>query len=111
MVPLQFAWAPAESTPALVNVASNQVVDLGFLAEGDPHFVPRLCVLLNDFQGFVGQNECVRFSLEIAADGCNSRHYQVFEVAWNGCWSDNLDQMAQNLTIREVVPDEGLTKR
>jgi hypothetical protein len=106
VVPLQFVWSPGGFEPPLANVASDQTLDLGFLTDGDVHFVPRLYVLLDDFEGFVAQNECVRFSLEIVADGYRSQRYQVFEVAWNGRWSDNLDQMAQNLKIREIVPDE-----
>ena len=60
----------------------------------------------NDFQGHVGRDECVRFSLEIAADGYTAKRYQVFEVAWNGRWTDNLDHMSQNLVIREVTPHD-----
>ena len=44
----------------------------------------------------------MRYALEITADGFSAKHLQVFEVAWNGQWNDNLDVMSRNLTIKEV---------
>ncbi len=100
-VPMQFVWAPSGFTPPLVNIVSEQILDFGHLAEGAPRFIPSLYVLLSDFEGFVGSEQSVRFSLQIEADGYAARQYQVFEVAW----SDNLDEMAQHLRIREVTSE------
>jgi hypothetical protein len=40
---------------------------------------------------------------QIVAEGYTSKRYHVFEVAWNGEWSDNLDEMSRNLTIQEIT--------
>jgi hypothetical protein len=106
-VPVPFVWAPAEFSPPAVSVPSEQILDFGLIAENSQYFLPRLYVTPNDFQGSVGAQEAVRYSLEVLADGYASRQYQVFEVSWNGRWTDNLDQMSQNLVIREIhVGDE-----
>jgi hypothetical protein len=102
-VPPQYVWAPAGFTPAIVTITKEQIFDFGALVEGDDSFKPVLYFRPNNFQGDVSANEAVRYSLEIIADGYNSTRYQVFEVAWDGNWSDNLDDMSRSLTIREVT--------
>lgn len=98
-----FIWTPAEITPQAINLAREQAFDFGFLQENGQDFRPVLNITPNNFQGFVRANQKIRFSLQVYADNYISEKYQVFEVAWNGNWSDNMDTMAQNLTIREIV--------
>jgi len=105
-VPAQFVWAPAELTPAVITLTKEQVIDFGCLEEDDQHSRPVLYSYPNNFQGFVGANEAVRYCLEIVADGYDSKKYQVFEVAWDGKWSDNLDKMSESLTIREIAQNK-----
>lgn len=105
-VPPQFVWAPASFTPAVVTVTKEQIFDFGSLIEGDSQFKPVLYFYPNNFQGFVAANEAVRYSLEVVAEGYNSNRYQVFEIAWDGTWSDDLDQMSRSLTIREITDIE-----
>jgi hypothetical protein len=101
-VPMQYVWSPARLTPPLVNVSKEWYIDFGRLTEGGPHFEPTLYWYPNNFQGYVRKDEAVRYCLQVLADGFVSERYHVFEVAWNGEWDDNLDNMAQNLTIREI---------
>lgn len=108
-VPFQFMWAPFESTPALVTIQKEQVLDFGFImepaAQGSQttQFVPALYSYPNDFRGYVGPGEAVRYSLEIEADSYLSPTYAVVEVAWDGRWLPDLDKMSQSLVIREVA--------
>lgn len=101
-VPQQYIWSPAEFTPVLQTVHREAVFDLGYIEEGGDTFTSRLYSVPNDFEGFVGPNEAVRFSMEVVADKYISEIYQVFEVAWNGKWSEKLDEMENNLTIKEI---------
>ena len=55
------------------------------------------------FEGFVGADECMRYHLEIVSDEFISKTCQVFEVAWDGQWNDDMDNMQQHLTVREVT--------
>ncbi len=104
-VPAQFVWAPAELFPLLINITNEQIIDFGRVAENSNQFEPVLYSYANNFPGYVGPNEAARYLLEIVADGYHSVSPQVFEVGWNGTWSDNLDQMSRNLTITEVTND------
>jgi hypothetical protein len=97
-----FIWTPAEITPQAINLVKEHAFDFGFLAENDTEFKPVLNIIPNNFQGFVRAGQKVRFSLQASADNFLTEKYQVFEVAWNGQWSDNLDNMTQNITIREI---------
>lgn len=103
-VPRQYWWAPSESTPTEVSVPKEHVFDLGFLHE-DPAavFTPTLYSQPNDFPGFVGINESVRYSLAISADNFHSKTYQVFEVSWDGQWDASPEIMAKHLTVREIL--------
>ena len=105
-VPSQYVWAPAEFTPPVIALSTQQILDFGRVVEGGDIFEPVLYITPNNFQGFVARNEAVRYALEISADGYVAKQYQVFEVAWNGLWTDNLDQMEQNLVIREIVEQQ-----
>ena len=97
-----YIWTPAEITPQAINLAKEQAFDFGFLAEGGTEFRSVLNIIPNNFQGFVQSGQKIRFSLQPYADNYITETYQVFEVAWNGKWSDNMDIMSQNLTIREI---------
>jgi len=101
-VPPQFVWAPAELTPIVIDFSGEQVIDFGRIVEGGNRFEPTLYGCPNDFLGFVGPNEAVRYQLQAIAEGSPIGLPFVCEVAWNGEWSDNLDTMERNLTIREV---------
>jgi hypothetical protein len=41
--------------------------------------------------------------LEIAADNFHQPQGQLFEVAFNGICSEDMDEMSRNLAIREVT--------
>ncbi|MHC4533809.1 MAG: hypothetical protein ACYS6K_07650 [Planctomycetota bacterium] len=102
-VPGHFVWAPAGLTPAFITLTNEQVLDFGRLTENSEEFQPVLYSYVNNFPGFVKANEAVRYCLEVTADDYSKKNYQVFEVAWDGKWSDNLDEMNQSLTIREII--------
>ena len=98
----QFVWAPAELTPIVIDLSGEQVIDFGRVVEAGNRFEPVLYGYPNDFRGYVAPNEAVRYRLQAVADGSGVGPPQVYEVAWNGEWNDNLDVMVQNLMIRVV---------
>jgi hypothetical protein len=102
-----FIWAPAELTPPVINLSHEQTLDFGRVIENDDKFSPVLNLYPNNFDGVVKKDECVRYSLEVVAEGFKTNRLQVFEVAWNGKWSDNLDTMSNNLTIKEIKENDG----
>jgi hypothetical protein len=102
-VPLYFVWAPAEITPPVITLVNEQILDFGYVTENGTRFVPTLYSYSNNFQGFVGPNEAVRFHIAIEATNFSSLQNQVFEVAWDGVWSHEREAMAQHLRIREIA--------
>ena len=101
-VPVIYIWAPSEITPPYITLRNEHVLDFGRVNQGDNRFFPLLLSCTNNFEGFVRPNDAVRFGLEIVSDNFMSKQLQIFEVAWNGQWNDNLDTMGQNLQIREI---------
>lgn len=92
-VPLQYVWSPSEFSPALQSVKIEEVLDFGFIRKNEVKFFPALYHISGNFRGFVLPNESVRYSLQIVADNYVSSNYYIFEVSWNGEWSDNPNDM------------------
>ena len=101
-VPLQFVWAPAEMMPTVVSIQHEQILDFGVVTEGDKVFMPKLYSYSNNFRGFIGSNEAIRYSLQIVSDSFVSERFQVFEVAYDGAWSPVATEMQTHLVIREI---------
>lgn len=97
-----FRWTPAELTGLTLDISHEQIFDFGRVLEGGNRFEPTLSIYPNNFNGFVTTNTVIRYTLKIVAEGYESQNPQIFEVAWNGNWSDNMDIMTQNLTIQEI---------
>ncbi|WP_289022483.1 hypothetical protein [Desulfobacter postgatei] len=102
VVPPQMVWAPASFAPILATITTEQILDLGLIVEGQDKYSPALYSTPNNFAGFVRKDEAVRYELSIEADNYSSRKYQVFEVAWDGEWAFEPEEMAKHLRIREV---------
>lgn len=103
-VPPQFVWAlmgPKASDE--LTITNERVFDLGRVQENGNGFEPSLYVYPNNFSGFVRKGEAVRYGLEINASNFVSQKVQVFEVAWDGQWSFEREQMQRHLTIREIA--------
>ena len=103
IVPLQYVWSPAEWAPSFQTVSDYEILDFGCISKESGKFEPTFYVTSANFKGFVGKNESVRYSLSIVADNYVSPKFQIFEVSWNGQWSEKLDEMERNLPIKEVT--------
>lgn len=103
-VPPTFVWSPAGLLPMATNIAKEQIFDFGRVAEGASEFEPVLHFYPNNFQGRIAANQAIRYTLEVVGDNVSKVDPLALEVAWNGKWTDNLDDMALNLTIEKVPP-------
>jgi len=102
-IPLLFVWAPLELMPPSIKLTKEEIFDFGVLKEGSNYFQPQFYVTTNDFKGNLYKNETMRYALEIKADGYISSKYQVFEVSWDGKWTDNLEELSRSLIIKDVT--------
>jgi hypothetical protein len=101
-VPQTFVWSPAGFVPMAANIAKEQIFDFGRILEGGQEFEPVLYSYPLNFEGRINANQAVRYTLDVVGENVSKTSPIVLEVAWNGRWSDNFDDMAQNLTIRQV---------
>jgi hypothetical protein len=102
VIPLQLSWSPSEFIPIFTSINKEQVLDLGFVVEGETIFQPRMYYYSNNFQGSIKAGEVFRYYIDIFSDNFTSKKPYVAEIAWDGQWSDNLDEMANHLIIKEV---------
>jgi hypothetical protein len=102
--PLQLVWTPMEPGEVERTIVQNSTCDFGFLDEtsNEQAFRPAVLLLPNNFRGYVKTDQCVRF--EVVATGQNvfSLEPIVFEVSWDGRWTQNQEEMKQHLVIRTV---------
>jgi hypothetical protein len=104
--PSQFTWTPLEFTLPVITLLKEHIFDFGYIEEKGNRFIPRLYATPVNFQGFVGQNEAVRFQIQIEAINFLPAVY-VIEVAWDGIWSFVPDEMRRHLPIR-LVPSSAM---
>lgn len=98
-VPPKFFWAPAESSPQAMDIATDQVLDFGYITKESNLFMPAIWPRFNSFKGDLKPNETFKYILEITANNLSPRKVTV-EVSWNGNWSTNLESMAKDFQIR-----------
>jgi hypothetical protein len=102
--PLQLVWTPMEPGEIERTIVQNSICDFGFLDEtgNEQAFRPAVPLVPNNFRGNVKIDQCVRF--EVVATGQNvfSLKPTVFEVSWDGRWTQNQEEMKQHLVIRTV---------
>ncbi len=107
-VPVQFVWPNEGEEPQRITVTKESVLDFGCVAENLERFEPLLYTYPNNFKGFVAKGEAVRYQLEVDAANFVSPCPQVFEVAWDGEWHAEPEQMEQHLSVREVTTEPKL---
>jgi hypothetical protein len=102
-VPHQFIWSPAGFEPKEILINKDHIFDFGSLSKGSGCWKPELYWRANNFIGDVKPGEVVRYILEVDSEGMTAEIKQIYEVAWNGKWSDKLEEMKLNLKINEVT--------
>ncbi len=110
-VPLQYQWALPQVNPALLTISLRRhAMDFGVLAKAEDGncnpFTPCLYVTTFNFKATVSKDERAWYFLEVAADDMVAQQPQVFEVHWDGEWSDKADEIGKHLAIREVPTHE-----
>jgi hypothetical protein len=97
-----FEWTPAEDGNEYVDITDSHVFDFGRIYENVNSFKVAIRRYPNNFKGILMPNETIRYCLKIDAVGFRQKKDQIFEVTWNGQWSDDEEIMKNNVKIREV---------
>ncbi|MBQ3720765.1 MAG: hypothetical protein II850_07255 [Fibrobacter sp.] len=79
-VPLQLVWSPAETTPAIINLSKQHIIDFFKLENDNGIFIlkPVLYSTPFGFKETLQGGDCFRFELKIVADYIE--HSQIFEI-------------------------------
>lgn len=105
-IPRQFCWSPAETSAVVQTIADERIFDLGFLfkpdANGNTAFQPRWYEQPFKQDYLVDAGQAVRYHLEIVGENFHCRKTFGFEVAWDGQWSEDLDELQNHLRIRPL---------
>ena len=97
-----FEWTPAEDGKEYVDITDSQVFDFGKIHENTNSFNVATRRYPNNFKGTLKPNDTIRYCLKIDAVGFRQKKDQIFEVTWNGQWSDDENIMKNYITIKEV---------
>jgi hypothetical protein len=99
---LPMVWTPMELGEAERTVVDESTCDFGNLVQSGEAFRPCLRGTPNNFRGQVEKDSCVRFELVATGQNVFSPRPAVFEVAWDGQWTENQEEMQRHLVIRKV---------
>ena len=88
--------------PIVVDIIDSHVFDFGRISENSNSFIIATKRYPNNFKGILYPNETIRYCLKIDAVGFRQKKHQIFEVTWNGQWSDDEEKMKNNVKIIEV---------
>lgn len=97
-----FEWTPAEEGKEYVDITDSHVFDFGRIYENINSFNVATKRCPNNFKGTLIPNEIIRYCLKIDAVGFRQKKDQIFEVTWNGQWTDDEEKMKNNVKIKEV---------
>lgn len=97
-----FEWTPAEYSKEYVDITDKHIFDFGRIFENANTFNPVIKGYPNNFKGNLKPNETIRYCLKIDGVGFRQKNDQIFEVFWNGKWSDNEEIMKKNINIKEI---------
>lgn len=85
-------------------VGDRAICDLGHIDQGDnTPFLFELAIRSNNITGSVRAGQTARIHLATEANGYVQRGVVVFEITWNGKWSDDAPTMFANVTIHDVT--------
>lgn len=98
--PLQLTWQHPQFHPVFPTIGPDDVCDLGNLQQGRG-FVLAPYVTPNNFQGFLRSPGKLRAELIAVADNAESAPLLV-EIAWDGQWSDDTNEMKNHLVVKQI---------
>jgi hypothetical protein len=83
-------------------IVQEDVCDFGSLDEGAAQFELAVYAKPNNLKGYVGANEGMRIHIMASGHNVPPSAPLIIEVAWDGVWSADQQDMRRHLVIREV---------
>lgn len=101
--PLQLAWQFQGSNPQFQTIGAESTCDLGYLRKGE-HF--QLSALFRNisFDPTVKEGQKLIVGLIALSDEGESNELKL-EIAWDGIWSDDSDEIVNHLVIKQLTTE------
>jgi hypothetical protein len=100
--PLPLAWTPGEIKDFQRTVADTETCDLGFLDEKADNFRLSTLITPNNFKGYVRAGAALRARIVASGRDATSSKPLFLEIAWDGRWTVDRDEMKKHLVVKEV---------
>ena len=102
--PLQLAWQFQGSNPQFQTLGAESTCDLGYLRKGE-HF--QLSTLFHhiSFDPTIKKGQKAIVGVIALSDEGESNELKL-EIAWNGSWSDDSDEMVKHLVIKQLKSEQ-----
>jgi len=101
--PLTLIWTPMEVGDFQRTVGGIETCDLGFLDQGSDRFRISALIVPNNVHASVRANEAIRVQIAATGQNVTSSKPLFLEIAWDGNWTANREEMQQHLVIKEVA--------
>lgn len=102
--PVKLRWARSKTDPCSLDIRGRdaEFCNFGFLIK-DRMFQLDPCIAPwpPNFRGFINAKEHMRVKVVAVADNAKSNTLCI-EIAWDGKWSDEPEEMQRHLVVREV---------
>lgn len=97
---IQLNWTFGKYQPQFPTIGPDMKCDLGFLTE-DENFILSTIFRPNNFVNILRPNEKIRLEIFATSDEVNSPPLYL-EIAWDGKWVEDTNEMLNHLVIKEV---------
>jgi hypothetical protein len=94
---LQLTWAFPTFQELLPTIGPPDKCDLGLLQEGSGQFRLSPYIWPNNFRGFLVAGEAMQVRVVALSQDAASKPL-LLEIAWDGIWSANLEEMQRHLS-------------
>jgi hypothetical protein len=101
--PLPLIWTPMEVGDFQRTVSDIETCDLGFLDQNADRFRLSTLVMPNNVKGYVRSGEAIRIRIIASGQNTTSSKPLFIEIAWDGVWSANKEEMQNHLVVKEVA--------
>jgi hypothetical protein len=99
--PVQVMWRWPNVTPQYTTIGPDEISTFGFIVEDSTEFALQLYWCPNNLIPKFPPNEPVRLSFKAASDMAESNILTV-EIAWDGKWEDDDNEMLQHMKVKET---------
>lgn len=101
--PLPLIWTPMEMGDFLRTVGDVETCDLGFLDQTSDRFRLSTFLMPHNLHGYVARGGAIRIGVVATGQNVTSSTPLLLEIAWDGVWVADRQQMLQHLVVKEIA--------